>query len=154
MSNGVRTDPYGGFRFLVEFDALIVAGFSEVTGLETTLETEDYQEGGVNTYTHKLPTRFGTPKLVLKRGLTESQELWSWVEDAKRGRAERKTGRIFLMHATGVPAWGWSVTRAYPTKWGGPDLKAEQGAVAMESLELVHEGLEKIQGLPPERPRV
>jgi phage tail-like protein len=149
MSVGVRTDPYVGFRFLVQIDSLIVAGFSEVTGLERELETEDYQEGGVNTHTHKLPKRFSAPRLTLKRGLTDSQELWSWIENGVKGRAKRRNGHIFLLRSNGLPGWGWAFEDAYPAKWTGPELRAGDGAVAMESLELVHNGISKMEGLPP-----
>jgi phage tail-like protein len=148
-----RTDPYLGYRFLVEIDSLIVAGFSEVTGLEMQLQTEDYQEGGVNTYTHKLPTRFEYPNLSLRRGITDSTVLWDWVQDVSSGLGlapaiERRNVRIVLLDAQGAESWGWECRDAYPVRWAGPELRADQGAVAVESLELVHRGLSRLEGVP------
>lgn len=152
MAIGDRNDPYMGYRFLVEIDSLIVGGFSEVTGLEMTLETEEYQEGGVNTYTHTLPSRFTYPNLVLRRGLTDSRTLWQWIQnvaDALLPLTERKNVRIILLDSTGKESWGWEFRDAYPVKWTGPELQADQGVVAMEALELAHKGISNMSGLPP-----
>lgn len=145
MANEQRSDPYAGFRFLVEIDALIVAGFSEVSGLELEMQPEEYQEGGVNRFTHQLPGRYTHPNLVLKRGLTHSTELWDWVQhtvqDVENGTVERRNVRVIVLDTVGEEARGWEFLRAYPVKWTGPDLSADQAAVALETLELVHEGL-------------
>lgn len=144
-----RTDPYRNYRFTVEIDSLIVGGFSEVTGLERELETEDYNEGGVNGYTHSLPSRMTQPNLTLKRGLTDSATFWSWIQDVKRGVIERKNGRVLVMDSVGQEVWGWEFRDAYPVKWTGPELRADQGSVAFETVELTHNGFSKIEGLPP-----
>lgn len=143
MTTGERTDPYVGFRFRVELDSLEVAGFSEVEGLEVELETEPYEEGGVNHYTHTLPTRFSYPNLTLRHGLTESEDLWQWMDDAVHGSIERKSGRIILLDSTGDEVRGWEFRQGYPVRWAGPDLAADQGAVAIEALEIAHNGLGK-----------
>lgn len=148
-----RTDPYGGYRFLVEVDSVIAAGFSEVTGLETRMEPQTYQEGGVNDYTHKLPTRLDHSNLVCKRGLTDDTDLVEWAESSvygppSPGTITRKTVRVFLLDATGVPAWGWECREALPVRWSGPDLDATEGAVAVETVEFAHHGLGRVQGLP------
>lgn len=148
MSAGARTDPYLGYRFLVEVNSLVVAGFSEVSGLEVRVETEEYQEGGVNTHTHSLPKRLSSPNLTLKRGLTDSKTLWDWLDGARNGQIKRRNGRVILLDATGREAWGWEFVDAYPVRWTGSDLRASEGAVAVESLELDHGGLSKMDGLP------
>lgn len=150
MSNSSRTDPYLDARFLVEIDSLVVAGFSEVSGLEVELETEEYEEGGINTHTHSLPKRFGYPNLVFERGMTDSRTLWQWVEDALNGRIERKSGRVFLQDSLGESTWGWEFHEAYPVRWSGPELRADQASVAVETLELTHNGLVTMEGLPSE----
>lgn len=141
MAASARNDPYLGFRFQVEVQSLLVAGFSEVTGLEVGMETEDYQEGGLNTHVHKLPTPFAHPNLVLKKGLTDYQELWGWIQDVVNGQVERKDVTVLLLNSTGETAWTWGLREAYPVKWTGPELRANQGTVAMETLELAHRGL-------------
>ena len=141
---GIRNDPYLAVNFLVEIEGLVVGGFQEVTGLAVETETEDYREGGVNEYVHKLagPTRYPS-NLVLKKGLTDIGSLWAWHQDVVAGTIERKNGSIYLLDRMGIPAMWWNFTEAYPVKWSGPDLRAEQGAVAVETLELVHRGISK-----------
>lgn len=141
-------DPYRGYRFKVEIDSLIVAGFSEVSGLQQELNTEDYEEGGVNHFTHKLPSRANQPTVTLRRGLTDSTDLWGWIRNAVDGRIERKQVRIVLLDDVGAEVWGWELRGAFPVSWSGPDLQADQGAVAMEELELAHHGVSRIEGLP------
>jgi len=154
MSVSERTDPYLGYRFLVEVDSLIVGGFSEVSGLEASVETESYQEGGVNAYTHTLPTRFEHENLVLTRGLTDATELWDWLQSVTNDppRSEdaspRRTVRVFLQDPTGQQSWGWECRDALPVTWTGPELDATDGEVAVETLELAHRGLSRIQGTP------
>lgn len=147
MSAG-RTDPYLDYRYQVEVDSLLVAGFAEVSGLEREVDTEPYEEGGVNHFTHDLPTRVSTSNLTLERGLTDSVELWNWIEGVARGTVERRNVRVFLQDATGEEVWGWEAQDAYPVNWSGPDLAADGGAVAMESLELAHRGLRGVDGVP------
>jgi phage tail-like protein len=134
-------DPYLGCRFVVEIDSLTVGGFSEVSGLVVEVETEDYQEGGVNDYVHKLPKGIKYPNLVLKRGITDSDELWKWYEDVVNGKIKHKNGSIILLDSEGNVKRTWTFEDVYPIKWTGPDFKADNSAIAIESLELVHKGL-------------
>ena len=143
MPTGSRSDPYANFRFLVEIDSLVVAGFAEVTGIQAETETEEYREGGVNDHVHKFPRLTRYPNLVFKRGLTESAELWNWYGNVVDGRVQRKNGAILLVDRTGEPAWRWEFVQAYPVKWTGPDLRGDGNATAIETLELVHNGLRK-----------
>jgi phage tail-like protein len=145
MATGDRTDPYLGYRFGVEIEGLIVGGFSEVSGLQLEVETEDYHEGGVNNYTHKLPRAAKHPTLVLKRGITDADALWKWQRSLGKPNAkiERKTIRIILLDGQGREKISWRCLRAYPVKWTGPELKAGGTAVALESLELAHCGIER-----------
>ena len=136
-----RNDPYVSFRFLVEIQGLIVGGFSEVSGLQADTETEDIQEGGVNDYVHKLPKVTKYPNITLKRGITDSDVLWSWHRDVVNGKIERRTGYVILLDSEGNEKWRWTFEDAYPVKWTGPDFKADNSAVSIEALELVHRGL-------------
>lgn len=143
-----RTDPYGSYRFTVEIDSLIVGGFSEVSGLERELETEEYDEGGVDRYTHSFPDRMSYPNLTLKRGMTDSAVFWNWLRGVEYGVVERRDGRILLMDSRGREVWGWSFREAYPVKWTGPELRADESTVAIETVELTHKGLSTVEGLP------
>lgn len=144
MVIGKRIDPYLSSRFLVEIDGLIAAGFSEVSGLQIEIETEEKREGGVNDYAHKISKGTKYPNLVLKRGMTDSDELWNWFQKTASGHITRKNCRIILIDLEGNEKWYWGFKEAYPVKWIGPDFKANSNNVAIESLELVHKGLEEI----------
>jgi phage tail-like protein len=136
--------PYLGFNFLIEFENAVVGGFSEISGLKVEIEIEEIKEGGVNDHVHKVPKGAKYQNIVLKRGITDSDVLWSWHQDVIRGKFKRKNILIILLDLDGNEKWRWSISGAYPTKWIGPELKAEKAAVAFESIELVHNGFEKV----------
>ena len=139
-----REDPYLSFRFLVEIQGLIVAGFSEISGLQAETETEEVREGGVNDHVHKLPKITKYPNLTLKRGITDSDALWKWHQDVVNGKVKTRTVRVIVMDSEGNEKWHWYFYEAYPVKWVGPDLKADSSTVAIETLELVHNGIKKV----------
>ncbi len=143
MSTGKRSDPLMGFRFLVEIDGISVARFNEVSGIQVEIETETYEEGGVNEFIHHFPKRAKYQNIVLKRGITDGQELWNWHQEVVSGIFKRKNGSIILLDSRGEEKWRWNFVHAFPVKWTGPDLKAEGSGVAFESIELVHEGIKK-----------
>jgi len=142
MAVGDRKDPYLAFNFRVEIDGLQVGGFTEVSGLQIEVESKDYREGGVNEYVHRLagPMRYPA-NLVLKHGLMDSETLWSWIQDIKQGKIQRKDGAVALLDSAGNEKWRWNFAKAYPVRWVGPELHAGTAAVAVETLELVHNGL-------------
>ncbi|MFT4923419.1 MAG: phage tail-like protein [Haloarculaceae archaeon] len=146
MSTGSRVDPYLDFRFLVEIESLIVGGFAEVEGIEFEVDTEEYEEGGVNHYTHVLPTRTTSGTVTLRRGLTDAEGLWDWARAGVRGTADRRVVRVILLDREGSEAAGWVFHRAMPVRWSGPDLAAENGQVAMEELELAYETMARHGG--------
>ena len=141
MAASSRNDPYAGFRFLIEIDGHVVGGFSEVTGLQAEIEIEEYREGGENDYVHTLPKATKYPRLVLKRGITDSNTLWQWQTKVRSGRVERHTVHIVLLDEAHNRKWDWRCVDAYPVKWSGPDFKADGNSVAVESMELVHNGI-------------
>ena len=135
-------DPYLSLNFWVECDRILVAAFSEVSGLQVEVETEDYREGGVNEYIHRLagPAWYPT-NVTLKHGIMDTDELWRWQQEVVQGVIERKTVAILLTDSAGQPTWIWNLVEAYPVKWSGPDLRAGTAEVAIETLELVHHGI-------------
>ena len=136
-----RNDPYLNYNYLVEVDSLIVGGFSEVTGLQVEIQTEDYREGGVNEYIHKLagPARYSS-NLILKRGITDSAVLWEWQMEVVVGLINRRDISVILHDAAHNEKWRWIFFEAYPVKWSGPDLRAANPDVALETLELAYNG--------------
>jgi len=138
-----RQDPYMNFRFIVEIEGLIVAGFSEVSGLTAETEFDEQREGGVNEFVHKLPKLTKYPNLTLKRGLTDSDVLWQWHHNATMGRVQRRTIHLVLLDSEANETWRWSFLQAYPVKWLGPEFKADSSTIALESLEIAHNGFTK-----------
>jgi phage tail-like protein len=137
--------PYLGFRFRIEIEGIIIGGFSEVSGLQSEIEVESIEEGGINDYVHKLPKKAKFSNIVLKRGITDSDKLWRWYENILVGIIDRKLISIILTDSEGNEQWRWEIIDAYPIKWVGSELKAETSSVAFESLEIVHNGITRVR---------
>jgi phage tail-like protein len=158
-------DPLPAYRFLVSLDpsdaylpfaqsaliTLIAAGqFSEVTGLGADLEVLAEKEGGRNDYVHQLPVRHSYPKIVLSRGMVRDPGLFFWYQAGlTQSIGARRDGAIILLTANGVPALGWIFRGGLAAGWKGPQLKASDSAVAIESIEIAHEGLLQVPITPP-----
>lgn len=136
-------DPYKAFRFRLEINGLIVAMVSEVTGLQLEVETETYEEGGINHFVHIFPKQTKYQNIVLKRGITDYDDLWTWCQDVVSGKFEKKDGAIILINENKEDALRWNFVQAYPVKWTGPEFRADNSTVAFESIEMAHEGIEK-----------
>jgi len=136
-------DPYLATCFKIELKGIVEAGFTECTGLVVETEIEERREGGVNDYLHRLPRGSKYSNIVLKRGITQSDELWKWHQNLVAGRVEMKTVSILLLDSNGEERWRWEVEGAFPVKWQGPDLKADGSGAAIETLELAHHGISK-----------
>ena len=145
MATGQISDPYNNFNFLVEIDGITRAAFHECSGLDSTIDVIEHREGGENTTLRKLPGMTKYSNIVLKRGITDDKELYDWHRHWVTGdrRAERKNGSIVLLGRGGQEKARWNFVRAWPTKWTGPSLTAEGNDLAIEQLDLAHEGLER-----------
>lgn len=151
-------NPVPGFNFTVVFlDALpaaggpLVASFSEVSGLNFETETEEYREGGNNAAPLKFPKWGKYPNIVFKRGVTADPSLWAWAAQALTGPGPpaRKHGVVTLSDRGGVgavrpPVAAWYFRNALPEKVQGPTLSAKANEIAIETLEVAHEGLTRI----------
>jgi phage tail-like protein len=133
--------PYLTFNFAVEIEGLLVGGFTEVSGLESTIEVEEYREGGVNGFVHKLPGKTSYSNLVLRHGLTGVGSLWDWYHHTTEGAIYRRNGTIMLLSARQFPVMWWNFRNALPVRWTGPTFNAASDEVGVEELELVHEGV-------------
>lgn len=124
----------------------IDAGFNECSGLDMTMEVEEYQEGGNNGTVLKFPTRIQWGKLVMKKGIIKNNDLWDWAYGFSQGKVVRKDGLITLLGEKKLAHTVWKFKRGLPVKYSGPQLNAQQNAVAFESIEIEHEGLELLTG--------
>lgn len=139
-----RKDPYRNFNFHVEIHGVTQAGFTDCSGLGSTTDPIEYREGGKNRTLHKLPGQTKYPNIVLKRGLTDSRDLYDWYDAVVKGKVRRFDGSIVVYDVDGVTEKvRWNFFNAWPTKWDGPDFSAKGNEVAIETLELAHEGIER-----------
>jgi len=141
-STGDRNDPYAAFNFIVEIDGLAVAGFAECGGLTTETDIVEYRNGDEDITKRKLPGQVKYTQISLKRGYTDSLALWEWRRLVILGLTERKSGTVQLLNEARQPALKWNFRQGWPSKWEGPALNAKNNDVAIESLEIAHEGLE------------
>ena len=155
MAVGDRIDPVKGYNFTISLvDSASTAatiqltvglppqgGFSECSGIELTMQPEEYREGGNNGTVLKFTSRASWTNLRLKRGVVTSPDLWQWHSDFLDGHGKRRDGVITLMDDLGNGIRSWRFTRGLPVKWTGPSLNAMQAQVAVEEIEIAHEGL-------------
>jgi phage tail-like protein len=140
-ATGSRNDPYAAFNFLVEIDGVTVAGFSEASGLTTESDIIEYRVGAEDFTVRKLPGLKKFTQISLKRGFTDSRELWTWRKKVLDGKTERQAGSIVLLNEARQPALRWNFREGWPNKWEGPTFNAKTNEVAIEHLEIAHEGL-------------
>jgi phage tail-like protein len=142
-SEARRNDPFVAFRFEVNLAGLPAGGFSDCSGLTSETEITEYPEGGRNDTVHKLIGRSKQANLVLRRGIVD-RLLWDWYYDLTQGLVVTRHGTLTVKSPDGSSAVAeWEFTNAFPVKWTGPELNASQSAVAVETLELAHGGLQR-----------
>ena len=122
---GKRKDPFRGYKFKVEVGGITRAGFREASGLDSAQDSVEYRA------------------ISLKRGVTNDAELWAWRKKSIDGTVERKNGSIVLCDDTGKEKARWNFADGWPTKWTGPTFNASGNEVAIETLEIAHEGIKK-----------
>lgn len=141
-ATGSRNDPYSAFNFLIEIDNVTVAGFSECAGLTTETDIIEYRNGDEDITVRKLPGLRKYTNITLKRGYTDSRELWEWRKKVIDGQTERQSGAIVLLDEQRQEALRWTFRDGWPSKWEGPALNGKNNEVAIESLEIAVEHLE------------
>jgi len=140
---GQRIDPYGSYDFLVEIDGITRASFQEASGFDSSIDVTEYREGGDNETLRKLPAKTKFSNIVLKWGTADDTDLYDWHMQWIKGdpAAVRKNGSIIILDRQGNEQVRWNFTNAWPVKWTGPTFNAKGNDVAIETLELAHEGL-------------
>jgi phage tail-like protein len=136
-------DPYRNFRFLVEIDGIVRAGFQECSGFGSEVEVVEYREGGDQATVTKLPGKATFPDIMLKWGIADDRELYDWHRQAVLGQVDRRNGSIILQGESGAEAVRWNFFRAWPSKYDAPDLNATGNEVAVETLTLACERFER-----------
>jgi phage tail-like protein len=152
--NPTRFDPYKNFKFRVKWDGVYIAAISHVSGLTRTTEVVTHREGGDPSTSRKSPGLTAFAPIVLKRGLTQDRsfEQWAnlvWQLGAPLGsevslKEFRKDIVIDLYNEAGQLVYAYKVFRCWPSEYQAlPDLNAESGSVAIETLILENEGWER-----------
>jgi phage tail-like protein len=132
------SDPLTSFAFVVEIGGFDCGYFQEVGGLSATINVESIDEGGRNNSKRKLVGQGDMPNLVLKRGFCVGTML-SLLMDFHKTKT-RIDGKIKMFSNGGKEMAHWEFKNGIPCKWDGPQLNVGQNAIAIESLEIAHEG--------------
>jgi phage tail-like protein len=138
-----RTDPYRVYKYKVEIDGITRGGFREASGLDSSQDPIEYREGTDPLHAKKLPGLNKSSNISLKWGITDDAQLWEWRKKSIDGKVERKNGSIVLYNDAGEEKIRWNFMEGWPTKWTGPSFNATGNEVAIETLEIAHEGLTK-----------
>lgn len=138
--------PYKKHNYIVLIDSKEVGGFSEVNAGDITIDPIEYREGinPVNTVL-KQPGLVKYGNVTLKWGLATATELMTWLQSTVDGTCERKTITIQLCDDLHKVVAEWEVINAWPTKYTPTDFNATSNEIAIESVELAHEGIKRIK---------
>jgi phage tail-like protein len=127
----------------ITFDGMPTAYFRAVSGLKIEIEVVEFREGGTGDV-HKLPGRVKYPNLVLKQGFSGPSELQKWAFRVASGQFEHKNATIVISDQKNQVLARYSLMNGFPAKWEGLDFDASSNEVAIETIEIAHEGLRLI----------
>jgi phage tail-like protein len=137
--------PLPKFHFLLDWGGTRV-GFTEVTGLDSQVEVIEYREGNSKEYSKlKQPGLRKFSNITLKRGtMGDDKEFYLWIRGVNLQTVDRRNIIISLLNEAHEPVFSWKVKNAWPVKVQASDLKADGNEIAIETLEIAHEGLELV----------
>jgi phage tail-like protein len=136
--------PFNRFRYKVEIDGIGEAGFSEVTGFDASIDVIEYRTGDEKAGTPgKSPGLRRYSNVTLRWGTTDSKSVYQWMEAWIEKAAERNDVTVSLLDDEGAEIASWIITAAWPVKYIVPELNSLSSEIAIETLELAHEGLKR-----------
>jgi phage tail-like protein len=144
----IRPDPYAGYSFLmtvngVSDDGSATAGsFSEISGIEVEITPIEYRNGSEPNTVRKMPGLVKYTNLTCKRGITGDLNFWNWILAGINGQVQRADGSIVLRDESQAEVMRWNFRRAWPCKFTGPGLNAANNEIAIDTMEICHEGIE------------
>ena len=143
------SDSFLGVWFAIEFQGQVTGAFRECSGLGSENEVVEAKASSMDgrPVVKKIPGNLKWGNITLKQGITDDMDMWKWrkmVEDGKVTEA-RKNGSIVLFSHAGVEIARWNFVNAWPSKINGPSVNATSNEVAIEELELAHEGYERVK---------
>lgn len=141
---GVWVDPYRGYNFKVEVQGVTEGHFAQCSGMGIKVNAITYREGGNNQISHRIPGAIEYADVTLRYGLTKSTQLWEWFLKVVQGKLERRNISIVVLDTDGITeALRWNLLNAWPSQWAGTPLDAMGNELAIESMTLVFEGIER-----------
>jgi phage tail-like protein len=142
MATAERRDPYRAFNFQLEIEGIPFGAFSECSGLTAEGDAVDYRDGtDLQPNVRKLVGLRKYSNITLKRGYTPDKSLWQWYTNIHNGLPDRRNVTIILLNEEHAPVLRWHAENAWINKIEAPTFKASGNEVAIESVELVNEGL-------------
>ncbi|MGM9475496.1 phage tail protein [Pedobacter sp. GSP4] len=145
------TFPPVGFHFLLQieglsYDGVDDIGFTDATGLEANITTEEYKEGGENRFAHKLPTAITYSNLTLKRGLLFNSKAMHWFKECVESFTfSPKDITLILLNDEHEPLQAWNFVNAYPVRWSIEGFNAQQNGLVIESIEFAHQYFRRVE---------
>jgi phage tail-like protein len=143
------TNPLVSFQFAVEVSGVISGYFTEASGLGSeneVIETKMMSKDGRQEIVQKIPGRLKWGDITLKRGITDSMDIWNWRKDVTDGKiaSSRKNGSITMYSQDGTEVARWNFENGWPSKVSGPSVNAGSNEVGVEELIIVHEGIKRV----------
>lgn len=144
ITNGLSS-PIRGFRFTANFEGLGTTSFKSVEGFSSEVEAVDYREGGFGYLTkRKLPGLVSYGEITLSKGLYSNPLLYNFFNDFLEGSNFTPVNAVItVFNNAGEPTASWSVINAWPSSYSSTGLSAEDSAILVEELKLVHEGIKR-----------
>ncbi len=142
-----RKDPYRNFRFRIEIDGIAQAGFSEAIMPDASADVIEYREGSELPAVRKLLGRIKYGNITLKWGITDSLELYNWWKLVEQGNMKdaRRSMSVILMDEEGSDNARWDFNEVWPVRYRPSDLEAKGNEVVIETLEIAHEKMTRVQ---------
>ena len=142
---GALVDPYRAYNFKLDIQGVTQGHFTQCSPMGIKVDALSYREGGQNQIVHRLAGRVEYADVTLRYGLTDSKELWTWMQTGVQGKVERKNVSIVMVGndgATETPVH-WNLLNAWVSEWRGAPLDALGREIAIESMTLVFDSLER-----------
>ena len=144
---GNWADPFRAYNFKLLVNNVAEGHFTEVTGLGVVVERISYREAGESAIVRAIPGRVTYPPVTLRYGLTSSMDLWNWLMAAVHGTVSRRNVSVVMLDSSGrTEVTRWNLINAWPQEWYGAPLDAMSRELAIETLILAYEGLEREPG--------
>jgi phage tail-like protein len=144
---GNWVDPHRAYNFKLLINNVTEGHFTEVSGLGVRVERISYREAGNSAVVRAIPGRVTYSAVTLRFGLTSSTDLWDWLMTGVEGRVSRRNVSIVMLDSSGsTEVLRWNLINAWPEEWYGAPLDAMTKELAIETLVLAHEGLQRETG--------